>query len=263
MSSSLQRYFSHRVKNLFNSLHEFELSGNESHLHDFRVEMKKLKAIIKFLQAIYPKQKLKKAKNYLQNIFQDAGEVREYQVLLNWLQKNDFKKLEENYFHQQRMKELIVAFHNKSQHYKADLKEVVNQCSKLIENTNIILAEQYVVQLKAKIEKSLHKQTDTNDWHELRKLIKQWMYAINWIEKEEQIIADGSFSFYNKLQEVIGIWHDREVIKETITQKQIHLSSDIEIQKDYTKALDKLFNSLKYREKQVEEMLVKPELINT
>jgi len=257
MPSPLQRYFALRVKNLFNHLHDFELTGNENAMHDFRVEMKKLRALIKFLRSIYPKQKLKKASNHLRGIFEDAGDIREYQLLGQWLQKNEMNSIEKKIFPAEKMQLMIHSFHQNSSRHKTELKEVIDQCGKFIQNTNEILAEQYVVELRARIEKLVNKNLLIADWHELRKLIKQWMYAANWIHNEEEAKSDSAFSFYNKLQEAIGNWHDIEMIKDAFSQKQIYLSPDLDVQKDFTKAWDKLNQSLKYREKQVEELLAR------
>jgi len=257
MHSSLQRYFALRIKNLFNHLHDFELTGEEVPLHDFRLELKKLKAIIKFLKSIYPRQKFKRPIHLLGSVFQHAGEIREYQLLQQWLKSHQLEHLTKEYFPEEKMQKMILLFQQRSVSYKTDLKEVIDSCSKFIQTTNKILPEQYVIGLNAKIDKLLHKHVSDNDWHELRKMIKQWMYAVNWIPDEEQTKSDSQFSFYNKLQESIGHWHDMKVIKETLYEKQIHLSPEIEIQKDLNKAWEKLNHSLRYREKQVTEMLSK------
>jgi CHAD domain-containing protein len=255
MQTQLQRYFSQRVKHLFNYLHEFELTGSEVSLHDFRIEMKKLKAIIKFLRSVYPKQKFKKASHSLRNIFQSAGEIREYQILQQWMHKIELPTIEKNYFPNDKMDVMIKAFHARSGNFKLQLKEIVEFCTKFIQTTNSILAEQYVVELYAQIDKILKRAPSMSDWHELRKIIKQWMYAINWLPQNTE--TDVALSYYNKLQEAIGQWHDLEVIKDTFTMKQIYLSSDMNVQKDFSKAWDKLHQSLRYREKIVEDILSK------
>jgi len=255
MQTQLQRYFAQRVKLLFNHLHEFELTGSEVSLHDFRVELKKLRAIIKFLRSVYPKQKLKQASYHLRNIFQSAGEIREYQIVQQWLHKHELAVIEKHYFPEEKMDIMVKAFHARSSDFKMQLKEVIDQCSKFIQTTNSILAEQYVVELHAQMSKLLRKPPAHSDWHELRKVIKQWMYAINWVAQEED--ADHTLSYFNKLQESIGQWHDLEVIKDTFSIKQIYLSPDMDIQKDFSKAWEKLSHSLRYREKQVEDLLLK------
>ncbi|MDE3236765.1 MAG: CHAD domain-containing protein [Bacteroidota bacterium] len=255
MSSNLQRYFSQRVKNIFNHLHDFELTGGEIPLHDLRVEMKKLKALLKFLRSVYGKQRTKKAKFLLDTIFQQAGEIRELQILVNWLTKHQLLHIEEQFFPGETMQLKIAAFQQRAAIYKKDLQEIIECCSELIDNTNTILAEQYIVQIRSSIEKILSKNPDKLEWHELRKIIKQWMYAINWIKPEDMPVTENVFPFYNKLQEAIGIWHDKEMIKGDLSKKQIYLSQDFDVQKDFGFAWNKITQSIKYREKLVEEML--------
>lgn len=224
-------------------------------LHDFRVEMKKLRAVVKFLRQVYPKQKLKRPAHLLRAIFQEAGEMREYQILQQWLNKHQLKAIQEHYFPPVQLEQMMMAFRLRSDHYKNDFKEIIEQCGKFVAITNEILAEQYFVDLNAHLLEMTNRDLPNTEWHEMRKLIKQWLFAINWIAPEEAAEKDPAFSYYNKLQEHIGQWHDLEMIRDTFSQKQIYLSQDIAVQKDFNIAWEKLTNSMKYREKQIEDML--------
>jgi CHAD domain-containing protein len=254
MHTPLEKYFAQRVKNLFNHLHDFELAGDEVSLHDMRVEMKKLRAITKFLRNIYSKQKIKKSSHMLRWTFHDAGEIREYQLITQWLQKNNFSMIEQTYYPAHELKQLINEFQKNTEQLKNDFNEIIEGVSNFIENTNEILAEQYYIELNAQVEKLCHKNLPPTEWHELRKLIKQRIYAYNWITHDSEN-EDPNFAYYNKLQESIGLWHDFVIIRESFSQKQVYLSQDIEVQKDFNLAWDKLTSSIKQREKQTEEML--------
>lgn len=256
MDTPLEKYFAQRVKNLFNNLHDFELNGDETSLHDLRVEIKKMRAIIKFLATIYSKQQLKKPAHLIRAIFQKAGEVRESQLLQQWLHKHEFTLIENTYFPSEKLDFLIEQFRKSSSQYKDDFKDIIEALSKFVHSTNEILAEQYFTDLNAQVEKLCRKNLPQTEWHELRKLIKQRIYAYNWVQHENEN-DDPHFAYYNKLQENIGLWHDLEIIKDNFSQKQVYLSQDIEIQKEFNLAWDKLMSSQKYREKIVEEMLSK------
>ncbi len=252
MHTHLEKYFSQRVKNLFNHLHDFELTGDEVSLHDLRVEMKKLRAIIKFLRNIYSKTRIKKPAHVLRAIFLQAGEIREYQIILQWLQKNNFNMIEQVYFPADQLKNMITEFQKNTEHLKEEFNKIIESITLFIENTNEILAEQYFVDLNAQLEQLCNKDLPETEWHELRKLIKQRIYAYNWISREKE---DPNFPFYHKLQETIGFWHDLVIIKDAFSAQQVYLSQDIEVQKDFTLAWEKLTVSLKQREKQIEELL--------
>lgn len=254
MHTPLQKYFAQRVKNLFNHLHDFELNGDDVSLHDFRVELKKLRSIIKFLRNIYPKQQLKKAAHTIRNIFQKAGEIREQQLMQQWLKKYCFAVVETIFFPEEKLNEAIREFRNNADEYKSRLKEVVEQISEFVNKTNDILAEQYFAELNANVEKLCRKNLPQSEWHELRKLIKQRIYAYNWLIHEDAN-DDPAFSYYHKLQEAIGQWHDYEIIKDTFSQKQIFLSLDIEVQKEFSQVWEKIILLKKQKEKQIDEML--------
>jgi CHAD domain-containing protein len=256
MDTPLEKYFAQRVKNLFNNLHDFELNGDETSLHDLRVEIKKTRAIIKFLGTIYPHQQIKKPSHLLRIIFQKAGEVRESQLLQQWLRKHEFSIIESTYFQQEKLDFLIEQFRKNASLYKDDFKEIIEILSKFVHGTNEILPEQYFTDLNAQVEKLCRRDLPQTDWHDLRKLIKQRIYAYNWVQHENEN-DDPHFGHYNKLQEYIGLWHDLEIIKDNFSQKQVYLSQDIEVQKEFNLAWDKLTSSQKYREKQIEEMLAK------
>src|SRR5438874_12013791 len=120
MHTPLEKYCAQRVKNLFNHLHDFELMGDEVSLHDLRVEMKKLRAIIKFLRAVYTKQKLKKPAHALRAIFQNAGHIRQMQIIQQWMQKNNFSVIEQTYYPPKKLKELIKDFQQITDRLKND-----------------------------------------------------------------------------------------------------------------------------------------------
>lgn len=254
MQNKLQLYYSVRVKHLFNHLHEFELKGDEGTLHDLRVELKKLHALIKFLLSIYSKQSLKRASNSLKTVFHECGEIREQQLMHQWLSKNQYHNLEKLYFPIKQLEKATKHFQSKTLENSLVIKDAINDVYKYVEATNQILAQHYVVDLHSHIEKLFEHQEGKDDWHEIRKYIKQWMYAINWLSTNISVV-NTEYSVLNKLQEVIGIWHDYEVIKESLFRKQIHLSKDIEIQKEFTIATSKLDRSIRFRERQIVKML--------
>ncbi|MGI8951713.1 MAG: CHAD domain-containing protein [Chitinophagaceae bacterium] len=254
MQTALQKYLAHCTKNLFDYLHDFDSDKDAASLHDLRVEIKKLRAIIKFLQQIYPKQKLRKASHNLRSVFQASGEIREYQLLQQWLSKYEFNAIEQTYFPSDKLKQIMQQFQKRLKGYKNNLEKVINKVEDFVGKTKEIFAEQYFTELNADLEQLCKKDLPATGWHELRKLIKQRIYAYNWITHKDSN-DDKSFSYYNKLQEQIGQWHDLEIIKDAFSQKQIFLSQNLEVHKDFSKAWEKLTAQLKQKEKQIEESL--------
>ncbi len=254
MASAFQQYYVQRVKHLFNHLHDFELNRDEISLHDLRVELKKIRAITRFLRKVYPHHKLKKASRALRSVFAEAGVIREFQLIRNWLIKENLPILEQQFFSSEVLENAAAAFQHQVPVYKKLLREATESVGELVQVTNALLPEQYTTDLFAQLEGKMGSQPDKSEWHELRKLIKQWTYARNWSPPDENALAV-PLSYWNKLQEEIGYWHDLEMIRELLYRKQVYLSQDIEIQKDFNRASARLDHGIRYREKKVAELL--------
>lgn len=252
--SLLHTYYKQRVKQVFNHLHDFDSCMSETDLHDFRVELKKMRSILKFLTKVYSKQKLKKSVRLLSNIFQQAGDIREYQILQNWLDKNGFVLIQAHCFPKERIREMVQQFQQQTHLFKLELKEVVDELSNFVKNTNSILAEQYASDLFAQINKMIAKDCDDTQWHELRKRIKQWQYACNWVDENEWHF---DYAYFQKLQEAIGNWHDVENIQDQLQQKNKVFTSQIDVLMELTKAKQTLDKSIKLRKREVRELLSK------
>lgn len=252
--SLLHTYYKQRVKQVFNHLHDFDSSMSETDLHDFRVELKKMRSILKFLTKVYSKQKFKKSVRLLSNIFQQAGDIREYQILQNWLDKNGFVLIQAHCFSEERINEMIQQFQQQTHLFKLELKEVVDELSNFVKTTNIILAEQYASDLFAQINKMIAKDCNDTQWHELRKRIKQWQYACNWVDENDWHL---DYAYFQKLQEAIGNWHDVENIQDQLQQKNKAFASQIDVLMELTKAKQTLDKSIKLRKREVRELLSK------
>lgn len=259
MSNPFQIYFFQREKNLFKNLHDFELKSDEVSLHDLRVELKKMSAIISFLRTVYPKRNLKKTSQKIKTIFHETGEIREYQLLQQWLIKNKLLLIDQQYLPQYTLKNLTDDFHQHANVTRQILKELINETGKYVKITHQRLATKFAAQLHIQLTTITSKQLVKDEWHTLRKLIKLWMYAQNWIRNDAKTNVESGLLYYDKLQEAIGYWHDTEVMKETLFRKQIYLSKDLEVQKDFAKACTKLNRSIRYREKKVGQLLIRKE----
>ena len=255
MSAKIEQYYAHRVKNIFNHLHNFEIEITETSIHDFRVEIKKTKALIKFLRSIYGKQETKKLKQLIDALFQEAGDSREMQLIQNWLTENHLTEIQTKYFPPANIRIALNSFSKKLPEFKLKLDKALPDCLKILEKTNQITVEQYVLKLRHTIEKKIQKKITEDELHEFRKLLKQWMYSLNWVSEKEKTKTNYLFSYCNKLQESIGVWHDNLIIQKNLLEKKIHLAKEIEVQREYVFALQKLHQSLKSAELDIKHQI--------
>lgn len=258
MASPFQKYYALRVKNVFNNLYEVELTASSTALHDMRIELKKFKTILHFLKTVYPRHRIKKAAKLVASVFDEAGVLRETQLLQQWLQQHKMNELETMLRLQG---SLLYSQHIFLQHipkHKQALQKVIDICGPLVEETNALLPEQYMQKLKIEIQEQLKKNLTIEEWHDFRKKIKRWMNAIRWVAIEGDDFEEAHFPYFNNLQEAIGNWHDLIIIQDYFVALQAQKSIDKQLQQQLSAAQLTLLSGLQYREKQVKHLLQMP-----
>jgi CHAD domain-containing protein len=255
MASPLQKYYALKLKNLFNNLYEVELTSSHTALHDLRIELKKFRTIIHFLKTVYHKHRIKKAIKLIESIFDEAGTLREMQLLQQWLQQSKMPELETILGLEG---SIIYAQHIFLQHirkHKHTLQKVIDVCGPLVEETNALLPEQYMQKLKVELLEQLRKNLAIEEWHDSRKKIKRWMNAIRWVNSESDEMEEVNFAYFNHLQEAIGNWHDLIIIEDYFAAIQAQKNIDKDLQQHLSAAQLVLYSNLQQREKQVRHLL--------
>lgn len=258
MRSKIERYYLQREKNILLHLHEFETAITETGLHDFRVELKKLRALLRFLQEVHGKQEVKKIRKAVDTVFQEAGTLREQQLFVLWLHKNRLNKLKRSYADEHLLPEISGALQKILKAIRKKISAVLEQNKKLVAATAQSITEAYAAKLKHRVEKQLLQEPAEAEWHELRKLLKQWLYSVNWIEKQRSTSLSQLYRFSDQLQEAIGNWHDAIHIHITLLTMKGHLPKDLKIQKDHTTALQKITATIKQTAAAVQQLLEHP-----
>jgi len=256
MRSKMEQYYTQRVKNILRHLQEFEKSVGEEGLHEFRVELKKLRAIIKFLRSEYGKSEIKKIKTTVDHVFQEAGSLREQQLLLAWLGKNRLKRLQKEYATENPVTEISDGLKKVLNGVRKKLAVILEKNRQLVEKTGQATTDQYTAKLKHCIEGKLRHMPAEPEWHELRKLIKQWLYAVNWSSTDKSTSLSHLYTCSNQLQEAIGNWHDAINIHLSLLSMKSHLPKEPEIQKDHAAGLQKILAAIKHTAKEVEHLLM-------
>ena len=131
---------------------------------------------------------------------------------------------------------------------------MVDQLTEFVKSTNSILSEQYAIDLFAQINKIILKDCNISQWHDLRKRIKQWQYACNWVDEKDWHLEQ---AYFQKLQEAIGQWHDVEIIQQNLVAQHKAYSNQIEVLMELTKASQVLEKSNKLKKREVQELLAR------
>lgn len=255
MRSKLERYYTQRTNNILQLLQKFETSVSEKDLHEFRVELKKLRALLKFLRTEYGKSAISKTKTVVELIFAEAGKLREQQLLLAWMGVNRLSRLQKfcatEYPVPERSKEL-------QKRLQAKQKKLVFRLAKsqlLAKQSAAAVTDLYTATLKNRIEENLRKIPAEPEWHTLRKLIKQWLYSVNWTSTSKSTSLSHLYTYSNQLQEAIGNWHDAITIHITLLSLKFHLPNDAVIQKEHATALQKILTTMQQSTREVKKLL--------
>ena len=225
----------------------------EEGIHAIRLEAKKIFALLRFMKEILPQKNIVFKK--LKPAFHKAGEIREEQLFIQWLQQHDLLLLADFFIKKQnqqaaiqafkkKLKPLIKIFEHQSSPGKKDFKEA-NQS---------IASQQYLMGwLFNKAMVLVKEKEDTEYWHKLRKTIKQILYAQAWLPVQQQL-SNSLTNSLNNLQESIGKWHDVLLIYNRLLQYPIYLSANDLLRNEYKTALGKLRNIIAYRERKVKAL---------
>lgn len=187
-------------------------------LHVFRVEVKKMRAVLFQLEQLAWSKKVKKAHRRLRHIFHKAGHIRELQLEQSWLKRHrkfDLLRLMEY------DKNLIKAdrsFHTEVPEMLHIFKKIRG---KLEQSLMQITQHESDIYVTKKWQETLHAilvVTTASDWHETRKKIKQLLYALNWIPEVIVLSAPVNriFQALDNLQSLIGQWHDMILLQKKL-----------------------------------------------
>lgn len=255
MRSKLERYYTQRINNILQHLQIFEKSVSEEGLHEFRVELKKIRAILRFLRSEYGKADIKKTKTVVDLIFQEAGSLREQQLLLVWLGKNKLRRLQKSCAAEHPVPEISKALQKILHAIRKKLAARFSKSQPIVEKTPQSVTDLYTATLKHRIEESLRKMPAEPEWHALRKRIKQWLYAVNWTTTHQSTSLSHLYTYSNELQEAIGNWHDAINMHITLLSMKFHLPKNANIQKEHASALRKILVTIQRRTREVEKLL--------
>ncbi len=82
--SEIREYANKQISSAIHLLEQYTTASNEEVLHQLRVCLKKVKAVLDYLRTLHPK-KIRSLRKKLQVVFHAVGSVREAQLRLKWL----------------------------------------------------------------------------------------------------------------------------------------------------------------------------------
>jgi CHAD domain-containing protein len=255
MKGRFQTYFKQLTTLVFNCWMETNSHPTDTGLHDLRVLLKKTRSCQQFLSWVYGKSALQLLSEEIRLIFRQAGRVRELQLINTWLKKEKFDLFESLNCSDQAIAKELSALQILLHEHQSNFSKGIKKADILAEKTNPILCDQYWQELNSGLKKQL-KKIKKKDWHEMRKLIKKWIYALNYLE-ELKLPPKAQVILLNKLEKHIGDWNEYWVISQHLVETESMENLSIAFRKQHALATSRIQELLETAEKKTERQLKK------
>jgi CHAD domain-containing protein len=220
-------YFNDQWDGMTDHLEKFIENGEQEELHQFRVQVKKLRAMLELLDTNSVKHPLKKDFKPVRKIFKRCGEIRSAFINLQYGQRFEFKN--EDFF-MNHLYEIEKGTNEVKKLGKQYLKIIKSAHDDIGGDLQHVSDKEIVEFYKAKlynIGSFLENLQFNDELHDTRKQIKTLMYnrkiAQNALDGKLQISND----YLNKLQTLIGDWHDNVLALELFSSAGINSKSII------------------------------------
>lgn len=232
-------------------------------LHQFRVEIKKIRAVFFHLEYLPGWKPVKKNHQQIKNIFNKAGEIRELQIEIAWLMKHRKFNILRLMQYESKLRKSEESFHKKTPSMLDTFKKV---CRKMEHRLCVLTQQQtdhYISEKWQFVLKLLLANIDETHWHETRKELKQLIYARKWIS-EETVLSKKVISIFHsldKIQNSIGSWHDLDLMAVKLQGIERKIEGNANLQREQQLALKKLLSDKKALARRIHAKLSKVKIL--
>ena len=190
-------------------LQAYNDSRDPEALHQLRLTLKKLKAVARFSKDVSGGQMLKDFQHGLQDMFKQAGIIRDAG---NQLQLLENFHTPQNFIHQQAQLQAIAIAEFTGQ-VKAWRRRGIRAAERLLTHVRPVtidgIRDWYATQL---ISTGILLTASGDDLHQARKQIKDLLYILKLLPSEAAAQLRLDVGYLDQLQEAIGQWHDAVII---------------------------------------------------
>jgi len=231
LSKYIQSLFNKFIRHAHHAAKDFDAGE----IHKMRVSFKKIEAVFNLLHFFLPgnlnEDEILKAKK----CFKKAGKIRELQLMVERINSVETKSEEAKKVALDYLKKKEEKAEKKFHHYfkGGGEKEIQEVKRKMMEGAEEIRSLDLLRYFKNISEKIVLIQSNSNrnedELHQLRKLIKELSYNRKLLSDEERKKIDSVFpsASYNRLERLIGEWHDETIFVDGIKKAEARLLMDV------------------------------------
>ena len=203
-SGIILSFFSTRLKSIEGQLRRFEHDRKMERLHQIRVDIKKIRAILSFVEKVY-------CQNFesdsLKTLFTNAGEIRQCQITIELLESISFPPQNIIQNLKQKQEVLINEFLIAIPSYLKLVNQFQENFNLNFRNPSEKAIANYLASRRMKANRSFN-QRRRSKMHRFRKLLKKIMYVYGMLPKKMKKLLDLKVGLINKVQNEVGEWHD-------------------------------------------------------
>ncbi len=203
-------------------LKAFLETGDQEALHKFRVQIKKLRAMLLLFEQTSKENGLLKNFKPVRKIFKYAGNIRDAHTNLQLSERYKLKNEQFEISQQKIIDEGTTEFQSKGEEFLKDIKTAHKKLKKQLHKVNDSHIAAYYKDQLEQIATNLTVFGFNEDMHTNRKLIKILVYN----HKLAGHALDGKIPFnivyLDKLQEAIGKWHDNLLAEELFSLPELN-----------------------------------------
>lgn len=207
-----EKFVQEQFKSLVKHLKKYRGSRETETLHQIRVAIKKIKAILAVINN--SKKGFKAHKNFipLREIFRSAGAIREPDVLARLLLQHQIKGVE---LLPGDREELTTAFDSEIPHFIGKVKNLRNKLEADLKRVHRNDLKRYLRKKKKEIKRQLYPKPEIRILHKTRKAIKEVIY----LSEANGNLKKKETKFYDQMQDVVGKLHDKQVLLGLLKKK--------------------------------------------
>jgi len=225
---------------------------HQEDFHSLRVHIKKIKAIFSLTDACVNSFKQDKYFKTFKTVFQQAGKVRELQLQVSLMRKYKPDPVLTEYYHklesdiQQEQHDFFSLINRK---WKQKLEQNEKKILPLLEKVNARVVREFLFEKREQIENLFQiEKPKEGEIHELRKRIKELYYLEKIFQPKNKRLA-----IADDFQELLGLWHDYEVIRNDLLKdaqnhklKPEEVKAIMAVQKKIANQADRLLSKIDF-----------------
>ena len=217
---------------------------SETAIHQMRVEIKKLHALVKLLDKTEPKSDIKEKFIPVRRLFKRMGAIREIQLEINKLKDLSSDNLQEIPSLNEKLEKRKSKISRPSEKWEKQIQSSFQEFIHFYFSLKIKLLQDYFRKLMITANNLMLQE----NFHEARKNIKSVLYLKALLREPEQESMGIDFSYLNELQEKIGNWNDllNSSLRKTQKKENLVLETNFQELHDLLKKEAQYFLNLAY-----------------